>query len=219
MMLDTIKKYDKRFKQAGLKVKTKRFVLTYYLTLILLFIFILVNFKLGYILGPILTILYYYLIQILINREIKLRIKKLEYEALNFFEIFALSLESGKNLETALEVTVFNVDSDLSNEFKQTLFEIKFGKSLKEALISTSERIPSEVINNIILNIIEADKYGNDIISIMYNQVEFLRKKNLLEVKGEINKIPNKISIVSVIFMIPLILIIILGPIIINFIS
>ena len=50
----------------------------------------------------------------------------------------------------------------------------------------------------------------------MNNQVEFLREKQVLDVKAQINKIPNKVSIVSVLFIIPLILLMILGPFIIN---
>jgi len=51
----------------------------------------------------------------------------------------------------------------------------------------------------------------------MYNQIDFLRDKQILSIKEQINKIPNKVSIVSVLFVVPLILIMILGPIVINF--
>ena len=47
----------------------------------------------------------------------------------------------------------------------------------------------------------------------------FLREKQILEIKGQINKIPNKISIISVIFIIPLILMLILGPVVLNFLG
>ena len=151
--------------------------------------------------------------------KIKRRGLKLDNEALPFFEILTLTLESGKNLENALEITCFNVESELSEEFKKTLFEIKFGKSLVEALESMKKRIPSESINNIILNITQTDIFGSRIIDTMYNQIEFLRDKRLLEIKGQINKIPNKISIVSVLFILPIILLLILGPIIINFLG
>ena len=49
--------------------------------------------------------------------------------------------------------------------------------------------------------------------------VEFLRDKQILEIKEQINKIPNKISIISVIFVLPIILLLILGPIFINFLG
>ena len=51
---------------------------------------------------------------------------------------------------------------------------------------------------------------GNDlnesILDTLYSQVDFLREKQSLEIKGQINKIPNKISIISVLFIVPLIL-------------
>ena len=96
---------------------------------------------------------------------------------------------------------------------------MKFGKSLIEALEDMKKRMPSETINNILLNITQTDVFGNSILETMYNQVDFLRDKQILEIKGEINKIPNKVSIISVVFVLPLILILILGPFIINFLS
>lgn len=102
---------------------------------------------------------------------------------------------------------------------KKTLFEMKFGKSLMEALEDMKKRIPSENINNIILNIVQTNIFGNSILDTMYNQVEFLRDKQILAIKEKINKIPNKVSIVSVIFIVPLILLLLLGPFIINFLN
>ena len=80
-------------------------------------------------------------------------------------------------------------------------------------------RIPWDSINNIILNITQTNVFGNSILETMYHQIDFLRDKQILEIKGEINKIPNKISIISVIFIVPLILLMILGPFIIEFLQ
>ena len=46
-------------------------------------------------------------------------------------------------------------------------------------------RIPSETINNIILNITQTDVFGNSILETMYNQIDFLRDKQILEIKGK----------------------------------
>ncbi|MFA5603402.1 MAG: type II secretion system F family protein [Bacilli bacterium] len=191
-----------------------------YLMTALLFIAILFMIDFGYIYAPVVSVIFYFLFDyILIDRRLKKRASMLDAEALQFFEILTLTLESGRNLEHALETTCFNVESNLSNEFKKTLMETKFGKSLPEALENMKLRIPSITINNIILNIIQTNVFGNSILETMYNQIDFLREKQLLEVKEKINKIPNKVSILSVIFVIPLILLLILGPIIIGFLS
>ena len=43
------------------------------------------------------------------------------------------------------------------------------------------------------------------------------KKKKILEVKAEITKLPTKISIISVIFFIPIMFLVILSPVIITF--
>lgn len=190
------------------------------ITTLLLFFITLIIFKAGYILSPIIALVYYYLFEYLfLDTLIIKRTNKLDREALTFFEVLTLSLESGRNLEKALEITVQNVNSELSDEFKKTLFEVKFGKSLIEALKDTKKRIPSETINNIILNITQTNIFGNSIIETMYSQIEFLRDKQVLGIREQINKIPNKISIISVLFIVPIILLIVLGPFLISFIN
>ena len=119
-----------------------------------------------------------------------------------------------KNLERSIEITTDNIDSNLSNEFRKCLFELKFGKSLNEALINLKKRIPSETVNSIILNIIETNNLGGNIIESLTGQVELLREKQIQYTKEQINKIPNKISIISVLFILPLMLLMILGPMI-----
>lgn len=186
-------------------------------TTILITIFMILFSNIKYFIIPFITILYYNLFYYaFITNEINKRAKKLDREALTFFEILTLTLESGRNLENALEITCYNVDSELSSEFKRSLMEIKFGRSLMEALEDLKLRIPSDVINNIILNITQTSVFGNSIIETMNNQVDFLREKQIMEIKSQINKIPNKVSIISVVFIIPLILLIILGPFIID---
>jgi len=182
-------------------------------TTLLIFIIIIFVSNNGYLYAPFVAIGYYYLFYyIFITRKLKQRVMRLDHQALQFFEILTLTLESGRNLEQSLVVTCDNVNSELSLEFKKALFEMSIGKSLLEALEDMKKRIPSETINNIILNIVQTNQFGNSIIDTMYNQIDFLREKQILEIKGQINKIPNKVSIVSVVFIVPLIMVLILGP-------
>lgn len=191
-----------------------------YFTTLILFVVIIFTSDLGYLYAPLVSVVYYYLFHyVLLKKPIQNRARDLDHQALYFFEILTLTLESGKNLENSLEITVFNVDSELSREFKKALFEMKFGKTLLEALEDMKKRIPSETVNNILLNITQTNVFGNSILETMNNQISFLRDKQILEIKGEINKIPNKISILSVIFVVPLILLLVLGPFVINLIG
>lgn len=188
------------------------------LSSILLLFMIIYLVEWGYILGPIVLILYYLFIpQLTIDVKIGKRRKVLENDAIYFFEILSLSLESGNNLYNALGMTCENIDSLLSDEFKKMLSEIKFGKSFEEAINDMKAHIPSDTINNILLNIREANMFGNNIIATLNNQLDYLRETKILETKAYISKIPLKISVISVIFFIPLLLLLILGPVLINY--
>ena len=215
----TINKITKKVKLLGVDCKydvidllNKRVISS-----LALFFIILIFSSKGYIYGPIITIIYYFGIEYLfLDYKIKQRASKLDYEALYFFEVLALTLESGRNLKASLEMTADSIDNSLSREFKKCRNEVNLGKSLTEALNDMKERIPSQTINNVILNITQSNIFGNSIVDSLYNQIDYLRENKVLEVKAKISKLPVKISAISVIFFIPIMLLIILSPVILN---
>lgn len=217
----SIEKIDKKIRLLGSNGKINTFdFLNLRLTIeILLFGLLIFFHSKGYFLAPIVVILFHFLAEyFLLDAPIKKREKKLEEEAIFFFEVLLLTLQSGKNLVSALHVTAKNIDSELSLEFEKSLSEMKLGKSFSEALVGLKDRIPSETINNAILNIVQASVFGNNIEESLSNQLDFLRDKRLLDIKGAIGKLPTKISIISVVFFIPLILLVILAPVLVDFI-
>lgn len=218
----TIDKIDKKINLLGATTKydSITFLSVRLITSVLLFVLFFINFKHGYILAVVFTILYYYLFEyMVIDSKIKRREKRINGEAIYFFEVLTLALQTGRNLEEAISITVNSVDGDLSLEFKEALRETNFGKSLTESLNDMQKRIPSDSVNNIILALTQANIYGSSIIATLNNQIDYLREKRKMEIKASISKIPTKISIISVFFFIPLILLIILGPVLLNYIG
>ncbi len=215
-----IKKIDAKIKHFGV---SRKFTTEYFMNLrlfssIIIFLLIFIFLNNGALLAPIITVIWYFLVEyLMIDRPLKKRERKLDNEAYYYFEVLTLALESGRNLENAIKMACKYIDSEISDEFKETLKHVNFGKSLTESLGLMSERIPSLTINNIILNMEQSNLFGNSIINTMYNQLDFLKDKQVMDIKSEINKIPNKISIFSVLFFIPLLLLIILGPVLIEF--
>lgn len=187
---------------------------------ILLFVVIFLFLGHGHLIAPIVTLLYYTGIEYyLFDYQIKKRSKRLEEEAIFFFEVLALTLESGRNLNSALEITSNNIDSEISAEFKKSLSEIKMGKSFAESIGDMKHRIPSESINNVLLNMTQSSIFGSSILEPLNNQLDYLREKQILGIKAEISKLPTKISVISVIFFIPIMLLIILAPALLEFLA
>lgn len=218
----SIQKIDKKIKLLGLnsKLKTMEFLNFRIFSFIILFFVILYISSFGYILAPVISIIYYFGIEkVMIDDKIKSRQLKLESEAITFFEILTLALDAGRNLESAIMVTTGSTKGLLSVEFEEALRETKLGKSLTEAMMDVQKRIPSDNINNMILSLIQSDIYGSAIIDNLNSQIEYLREKRKMEVKAEISKVPIRISIISVLFFVPLVLLIILAPVLLSYIS
>lgn len=218
----TIEEVNKKIKLLGVSTKLTvyRFLNLRLIGSVLVFGLVFYLSKLGFILAPLSSVLFYLgITYFMLEEKIKIRRKKLESEALSFFEILTLSLETGRNLMDALEITISSSSGELVNEFKEVLKRVKYGKSLTESLECMHDNIPSDTINNIILSLTQANMYGSSIIRSLYNQLDYLREKRKLEVKAEISKVPIKISIISVFFFVPLVLIIILGPVLLSYIN
>lgn len=215
-----IKKIDAKINQFGV---SKKFTTEYFMnfrlfTSIIVFVVLFIFADFGALIAPVATVLWYILVgYFMIDKPLKKRERKLDNEAYYYFEVLTLALESGRNLENAIKMACKYIDSEISSEFRETIKQVNFGKSLTESLSVMSARIPSLTINNIILNMEQSNLFGNSIIETMYNQLDFLKDKQIMDIKAQINKIPNKISIFSVLFFIPLILLIILGPVLIDF--
>lgn len=217
---NVIEKITKKVNMLGEKNKitVEMFLnLRFFFTLFVFIISFLI-FSHGYLIAPILACVIYFGSEYLfLDYPAMRRGKRLEKEALFFFEVFGLTLEGGRTLKHALDLTTSNIDSELSDEFKRTLAEVRLGKSLNEALEDMKLRIPSDSICNTLLNMVEANTFGSNIVTSIHNQVDYLREKQMLEVKEMIAKLPTKVSIISVVFFVPIMMLIILAPVLINY--
>ena len=113
-----IDKYQKKIDLLGYKnsYDAVKFLNIRLISSILIFFVLLYFLRLGYIIAPVVTLLYFiFLPKFYLDKKIEERANKLDDEAMYFFEVLTLSLETGRNLKNALELTARNVDSELSD--------------------------------------------------------------------------------------------------------
>lgn len=217
------KKTIEKYQQKDIYLNNKENTAISFLTLRLfvsiicfIIVFILLNRHIS--LSFLITVLVnYVLIYFKYELPIKNRNKLLESDANLFFEILLITLRSGKNLNEALELTVNNVDNELSNEFKKVVDETKYGKSLHEALLNYRDKLSSESIKDIITDLTESYISGKDMVTYLEKNIDLLSNKRIYEIKAYINKLPIKISVISVFILIPLMLLLILSPVILEY--
>lgn len=216
----TISKYVKKARLLGYKDEkiVFHFLNTRLLISVLLFSYFFIFSDLNHVVAPVVTIVFYNAFSyFMFDYQIQKRARRLEKEAIYFFEVLTLSLEAGKSLIQGLKLTVSSVNNELSHEFASAIREMDYGKSFHDALTDFRNRIPSDSIQNVILNITEAYTSGSDITNALRNQVDYIQNKRVMDIKATINQIPIKISVVSVFLFIPLILLLILAPVILEY--
>ena len=195
------KRLQKKLDLLGYRINAKTVIMFKFISSIILFFLLLFVSKVGYVLAPIITIIYYFLVEYLfIDLAIYKRGIRLEEEALEFFNVFALSLKGGRNVKKAIQISTDIVDSELSLEFRKVLRDLKVGKSLEEALMLLESRIHSDRINNILINIREANRFGNDISDSIEKQLSLINEKNEKNIIKRYKVVPLYLTIISISF-------------------
>ena len=217
---ETIARIKKKNKQFGVEHNYDVDLILGNHLIISIFIFIIALIDTTLLKSILIVVAYFFLAEyFFFDYRLAKRRKKLEKQSTFFFQILSLTLESGNNLKNSIDLTCKNMDNELSREFKKAMDDMTLGKSLNESLDDLKTRIPSDTINNIILNLMESNIYGNNMIESLNRELDYISDKIILEAKGKINKMPIKISIVSVLIFIPLLMLIIIGPLIIRVIE
>ena len=218
----TVKRLETKIKLLGLEDQYNLYSFLYcrLLATVIIFLVILFLIPYGYIIAPLLSILYYWQIELIcFDYPLKKRAAKLNREAPYFLEILLLALKSNLTLYQALEKTTSEIGGQLSNEFEKVVKEVKMGKSLNDSLDDLQKRIPSEVINNVIGNIKTANSFGNNILEIVQNELDYIRDEEYLNMKKQLVKIPFYVKLVSFSFTIVTLTLIIFLPIIRNMLT
>jgi tight adherence protein C len=193
---------SKKMKLAGMTINYKIFIYMRLVSSAILFFLLLFFSTYGYLIAPIVTIIYYFFIEyVVLDVQIHKRKSILELDALDYFPILLLCLKGNNNVKNAITLTSRRIDSELSNEFKKVVGDVKLGKSLDESLILLKDRIPSTFICNIIVNLIEANRMGTSVSDSIIDQVEYINDKRKKKIVKYLSVMPLKVAIVSMAFV------------------
>lgn len=192
---------SRKLQLMGLHLNYKVFGCMRLVSTIILFIGLLFLSPYGYIVAPICALIYYFLLEyIILDLGIKRRKRLLESQANSFFRTFLLLLKSGRGIKNSLILTTSVLDNELSYEFRKELGNIKNGKTLEEGLSSLTLRIPSLIINNIITSVIEASRYGNNVLESILLQLEYIKEIEEKRVLRSYRVVPYKAALLSLMF-------------------
>ena len=199
----TIKRISKKVNLLGLKLDPNAFIGFRFVTSFLLFILFFLVLDYGFIISPIVTVFYYFGVEVLLlDFSIGRRAKEMENAAIDYFPVFLISLRCSRSVKKAITVTNKIVRNKLAIEFEKVLNDVEIGKSLPEALTIAMERMPSEIIVNIMVSLIEADRLGNNVDKTVSIQLDYLKEVNKKKMLSNYSWISIKLVLVFFLFMI-----------------
>jgi pilus assembly protein TadC len=192
----------KKIDYLGIRLKVKAYIIIRLISCVLLFVVLLLTSKYGYFIAPMVTVVYYYLVEyVTLDLQIKRRIAILEDNALLYFPVFLLVFSGDKNVKSAIIKSTNIVKNELTKEFVKAVELMDLGRSVDEGLSTLSSHIPSVFVNNIIVDIMEANRLGNNIQESINLQLDLIKAKRKREIISDLKLIPLKLTLLSIFFV------------------
>ncbi|MHB8126904.1 MAG: type II secretion system F family protein [Desulfitobacteriaceae bacterium] len=134
-------------------------------------------------------------------------------------DLLTVSVEAGLGFDAALLKVSEKQKGVLGQEFLRVLQEIKMGRPRREALRDMSKRLEVQELSSLISALIQADQLGISVGGVLRNQAGQIRQKRRQRSEEKAQKAPVVMMIPMVLFIFPCIFIVVLGPIVLQFIS
>lgn len=147
---------------------------------------------------------------------LKLKINKrqgaIANEMPDVMDLLCVSMEAGLGFDAAMVKIGERLSGVLVAELNIAQTEINYGKPRREALKSLSERNSVEELKTFVGSIIQAEQLGIPINQVLKAQAEELRIKRRQRAEEKAMKAPVKMMIPLVVFVLPVLFIVLLGP-------
>ncbi len=137
----------------------------------------------------------------------------------DFFDMVNLSIEAGMGLDAALLKVSKNSKGPLSEEFLQTIEDMKLGKSRREAFYDLRKRVPVHQFQSIITSLIQADMLGVGMAKVIRSLTGRIREQRTQLAREQAMKAPVKMIFPMMFFIFPALFIVMLGPLVIYLIQ
>ncbi len=150
-----------------------------------------------------------------LNATIKRRQLSIMKALPNVLDLLTLSVESGRDLISALrDILTRRRPDDLGEELSRTFQEIQLGRKRSEALRAMAARVRQVDLTATVNAIVQAEELGVSIAQLLRIQGDAQRNKRFSMAEKLANEASVKIIIPVVLFILPAVFIILLGPLI-----
>jgi tight adherence protein C len=135
-------------------------------------------------------------------------------------DVLSLSVEAGLDFQVAMQRFVERgTPGALRDEFSTILNDMRLGKTRAEAIRDFGRRVSLPDIGSFVSVLVQADQLGVPIGEVLRSQAQVMRVARFQRAEQEGARASQKLLVPLVFFIFPAVLIVILGPVILHFIS
>ena len=127
-------------------------------------------------------------------------------------DLLTISVEAGLGFDAAVSRVAKNGSGPLNQEFARLLQEMQLGRGRTEAMRAMAERTSLPDLKSFCLAMVQADSLGIPIARVLRIQSKEMRTKRRQRAEEKAQQVPIRMMIPLVLFILPCLFIVILGP-------
>jgi tight adherence protein C len=147
-----------------------------------------------------------------LKRKARKRAYRLERAMPDALDLLVVCVEGGLSLDAGLQQVARRTKGELSTELHRFQAEVNTGMSRRDALQAMASRSQSQSLSIFCTTMVQADKMGMSVASTLRTLVETMRTQRRQAAETQARKAPIKMLPFLVVFMMPALFIVILGP-------
>jgi tight adherence protein C len=162
--------------------------------------------------GGVVTLVSYFLPELLMHSRGEERRKKIALELPDTLDQMTIAVEAGLGFDSAMARAGKNGKGPLAEELVRTLQDMQVGQSRRQAYDSLASRTDVPDLRKFVRAIVQADKYGVAIADVLRTQAAEMRIKRRQRAEEKAMQIPVKVIFPLLVCILPVLFIVLLGP-------
>lgn len=134
-------------------------------------------------------------------------------------DLLTISVEAGLGFDAAVQQVARNTEGPLAQEFARMLQEMQIGRGRTESLRGLGDRTNIPELRAFISAMVQADSFGIPIGQVLRVQSQEIRVKRRQRAEEKAAEVPVKIMIPVILFILPCLFIIVLGPAVVTYMT
>lgn len=158
------------------------------------------------------SVVVYFLPELLLNSEGQKRQEQIQLQLADTLDQMTIAVEAGLGFDAAMARAASNGKGALAEELVRTLQDIRMGHSRRQAFEALTTRTTVTDLRRFVRAVIQADAYGVSIAGVLRTQADEMRLKRRQRAEEKAQKLPVKILAPLMLFILPVLFIVVLGP-------